>query len=67
MAAQTLDERIAEIESQIDSGVTTFTADGVTTTVDLEFLKSRLSELKAEKAGRTDRAPFVSLNLGSAW
>lgn len=63
---KTLDERIAQLDAMLDAGVTTFTVDGETQTIDLAQVRKRRDELVAQKAAQT-RPTLVALNLGSAW
>lgn len=51
----TLAEQIAEIETTLNTGVSNVTADGVSTSVDLNFLRKRLAELKQQQAASTAR------------
>lgn len=56
----TIDETIAEIEATLNTGVRSVTTDGVSTTIDPEFLRRRLAELKQEKAAATARRRLVN-------
>lgn len=50
---QTADEilaAIAEIDSTLNAGVQSVTVDGITTNVDLEFLRRRRAELERQLA-----------------
>jgi hypothetical protein len=63
---KSLDERIAELDAILDSGVSSMTVDGETTAIDLAAVRKRRDELMAEKAGNR-RPTMVALDLSRAF
>lgn len=52
--------RIAELRGILESGVTTITVAGTTTTVDLNQVRIELSRLMSEDATQKKRRPRIS-------
>jgi hypothetical protein len=52
------EQKIAELEALLDAGVTQTTVDGVSTSIDLDVVATRLAALKRRAwADRTGRRP----------
>lgn len=51
---------LAAIEEQLNSGVTSVTVDGTTTVIDLDHLRKRAADLRAQIDTENARRPLAS-------
>jgi len=62
--ARDYSKEIARLEKLLSSGVTSVTTDGVTTSYDLDVVRSRLAELKRLQSGK---GKISTLGLRGCW
>ncbi|MBX3444264.1 MAG: hypothetical protein KF774_17815 [Planctomyces sp.] len=66
--AQTAAERIAILETLLDSGAKTITVDGVVTAIDPDAIRARIAELKEEDPeGQSRRPRLLSIDMSGAF
>ena len=65
LSNQEIRERIAELEELLHSGVSSVSADGTSTTFDLDSVRKELRSLRAQLPEHRTRRPTASrINLG---